>query len=146
MVARAARDLGSPRILFQVLIYPDLDFRRVNRSITEFAGKYGNVTRDAQHWLMNHYITDETDTVNPDVSPLLAEDLEGLPPAFIVTAEYDALRDEGEAYGARLALAGVAVEVKRYPGMIHEFMRQPFDDAQRAIDDVAAAVRGVLVD
>jgi acetyl esterase len=136
--ARAAR---APRISFQLLIYPDLDFRRTNYSITEFAGKHGNITREAQEWFMDHYLRSEADKLNPLVSPLLEPDLSGLPPAFIMTAEYDALRDEGEEYGERLAAAGVPVTVKRYDGMIHEFLRHPFDDAKIAIADATTALR-----
>jgi acetyl esterase len=78
------------------------------------------------------------------VSPVLEEDLRGLPPAFILTAEYDALRDEGELYGERLAAAGVPVRVSRYDGMIHEFLRHPFDDSAAALAEVSAAVRAGL--
>jgi acetyl esterase len=136
-----ARAANGPRIGFQLLIYPDLDFRRTNRSITEFAGKWGNVTREGQQWFMEHYLTDGSERLDPLVSPLLEPDLSGLPPAFIVTAEYDALRDEGEQYGERLAAAGVPVVVKRYDGMIHEFLRHPFDDATVALADACAALR-----
>lgn len=141
VVALKARAAGAPHVGFQLLIYPDLDFRRTNYSVTEFAGKYGNVTREAQEWFMDHYIRSEADKLNPLVSPLLEPDLSGLPPTFIMTAEYDALRDEGEEYGERLAAAGVPVTVKRYDGMIHEFLRHPFDDAKVAIADATAALR-----
>lgn len=141
VVAVKARAAGQPHIAFQLLIYPDLDFRRSNHSITEFAGKHGNITREAQEWFMNHYLASEDDRLDPLVSPLMEPDLSGLPAAFIITAEYDALRDEGEEYGRRLAAAGVPVTVKRYDGMIHEFLRHPFDDAKVAIDDATAAVR-----
>ena len=77
----------------------------------------------------------------PLVSPLLEPDLSRLPAAFIITAEYDALRDEGEEYGRRLAEAGVPATVKRYDGMIHEFLRHPFDDAEVAIADACAALQ-----
>ena len=139
--ARAAR---RPRIAFQLLIYPDLDFRRSNRSITELAGRYGNISREAQQWFMNHYLTDERDKLDPLVSPLLEPDLTGLPAAHIITAEYDALRDEGEEYGERLTAAGVPTTVRRYDGMIHEFLRHPFDDAKVALDDATAALRDAL--
>ncbi|MBS2554673.1 alpha/beta hydrolase [Catenulispora sp. NL8] len=141
VVTLKARANGGPYIGFQLLIYPDLDFRRTNRSITELAGQYGNITREAQQWFMNHYLTTEAEKLNPLVSPLLEPDLTALPPAHIITAEYDALRDEGEEYGRRLAAAGVPVTVKRYDGMIHEFLRHPFDDAKVAIDDATAALR-----
>lgn len=141
VVAHMARDNGGPALTFQLLIYPDLDFRRTNFSITEYAGKYGNISRDAQHWFMDSYLNSSEEKLDPRVSPLLAPDLAGLPPALIVTAEYDALRDEGEEYGQRLEEAGVPVTVARYPGMIHEFVRHPFDDSERARLDAAAALR-----
>jgi acetyl esterase len=135
-----ARDTGGPAIAHQVLIYPDVDFRRSNVSIRELAGKYGNISRATQQWFMDHYLAGEHQKLEEYVSPLLAPSLHQLPPAFIVTAEFDALRDEGEQYGARLRQAGVRVSVNRYDGMIHEFIRWPFDDADRALDDIAAAL------
>jgi len=140
VVARMARDTG-PALVFQLLIYPDLDFRRTNFSIREYAGKYGNITRDAQHWFMDNYLNSDAEKLDPRVSPLLATDLADLPAALIITAEYDALRDEGEQYGQRLDEAGVPVTVTRYPGMIHEFVRHPFDDSKRARLDAATALR-----
>jgi acetyl esterase len=141
VVALKARAARRPQVGFQLLVYPDLDFRRTNSSITEFAGKYGNISRAAQGWFMDHYLTTEDDKLDPLVSPLLEPDLSELPPAFIITAEYDALRDEGEEYGRRLAAAGVPVAVKRYDGMIHEFLRHPFDDAKVAVGDATAALK-----
>ncbi|CAJ1507282.1 alpha/beta hydrolase [[Mycobacterium] holstebronense] len=140
VVAMMARDAGAPAITHQVLIYPDLDFRRSNVSIQEFAGQYGNISRATQQWFMNHYLNGDHEKLDAHVSPLLAPRLEQLPPAFIVTAEFDALRDEGEQYGARLQQAGVPTTINRYDGMIHEFMRWPFDDAARALEDIAAAL------
>ena len=140
-VTLKARAAGEPHIGFQLLIYPDLDFRRSNYSVTEFAGKYGNITRAAQEWFMDHYIARAEDKLNPLVSPLLEPDLSGLPAAYVITAEFDALRDEAEEYGRRLAATGVPVTVKRYAGMIHEFIRHPFDDAKVAVDDAAAALK-----
>lgn len=140
VLALKARECNGPRILMQLLIYPDLDFRRENRSITEFAGRYGNITREGQAWFMDHYLDDAAQRLDPRVSPVLEPDLTGLPPAYVVTAEYDALRDEGEEYAARLAEAGVPVTVRRYDGMIHEFLRHPFDDAKTAIAEMTAAL------
>ncbi|MFI9508888.1 alpha/beta hydrolase [Nocardia sp. NPDC052566] len=137
VVARMARDQGGPPLRHQLLIYPDLDFRRTNVSITEFAGKYGNITRAGQHWFMDNYLTTEREKLDPRVSPLLAPDLTGLPATHIITAEYDALRDEGEQYGHRLTEAGVPTTITRYPGMIHEFLRHPFDDSAKARHDAA---------
>jgi acetyl esterase len=144
VVALKARDAGAPRIAHQLLIYPDLDFRRTNGSIRAYAGKYGNISREMQDWFMDHYLVHEAQKLDPLVSPLLAPDLRGLAPAHIVTAEFDALRDEGEAYGDRLREAGVPVTAQRYDGMIHEFMRWPFDDSKRALQDAAQALRTTL--
>jgi acetyl esterase len=144
VVALKARDAGAPSVALQLLIYPDLDFRRSNFSIREFAGKYGNVSRATQDWFMDHYLESEEQKLEPLVSPLLAPDLSGLPPALIITAEFDALRDEGEEYGARLLAAGGEAVVKRYDGMIHEFMRWPFDEADRALDDAAEILRSTF--
>lgn len=95
---------------------------------------------------MGHYLNSDEEKLDPLVSPLLAPSLADLPPALIVTAEYDALRDEGEEYGARLGEAGVAATVKRYDGMIHEFIRWPFDDAKRALQDIAGALGAAFTD
>jgi len=145
VVALRVRDEGGPDVALQLLIYPDLDFRRSNFSVQEFAGKYGNISRPTQFWFMDNYLSSVEERVLPLVSPLLAPDLEGLPPALIITAEYDALRGEGEEYGARLEQAGVPVTVSRYDGMIHEFLRQPFDDSRRAIAEAGAALRRAFV-
>ncbi|MFS2052927.1 alpha/beta hydrolase, partial [Variovorax sp. CT11-76] len=144
VVALKARDAAGPRIAHQLLIYPDVDFRRINTSIQAYAGQYGNIGREMQHWFMDHYLDDAALKTHALVSPLLAGDLRGLPPAHIVTAEFDALRDEGEAYGERLREAGVPVNVKRYDGMIHEFMRWPFDATREALADAARALRSTL--
>ncbi|CAN7488440.1 alpha/beta hydrolase [Trinickia sp. LjRoot230] len=140
-VALRARDASGPAILFQLLIYPDLDFRRSNRSIREFAGEYGNISRATQGWFMDNYLNNEDQKLDPLVSPLLAPELARLPAALIITAEYDALRDEGEQYGERLREAGVDATVKRYDGMIHDFVRWPFDDSKRALNDATSVLR-----
>jgi acetyl esterase/lipase len=141
VVALMARGQDGPALTFQLLIYPDLDFRRTNFSIREYAGKYGNITREGQNWFMDHYLNNAEEKLNPLVSPLLAPDLKGLPPAFIITAEYDALRDEGEQYGQRLEEVGVPVTVNRYQGMIHEFVRHSFDQSKQARAEAAAALQ-----
>ncbi|MFI9536199.1 alpha/beta hydrolase [Nocardia fusca] len=141
VVTHTARDMGGPPLAFQLLIYPDTDFRRSNISIREFAGRYGNITRAGQRWFMDHYLHSDEEKLDPRVSPLLATDHSGLPPALVITAEYDALRDEGEEYAAALARAGVPVEVRRYPGMIHEFARHPFEAGATARSEAAAALR-----
>lgn len=144
VVCMMARDARGPEIAFQLLIYPDLDFRRSNHSIQTFAGQYGNVSRQTQFWFMDHYLNSEDEKLDPLVSPLLADSVADLPPALILTAEYDALRDEGEAYGQRLNDAGVQAAVIRYKGMIHEFMRWPYDASQQALRDTSRVVQDAL--
>jgi acetyl esterase len=144
VVALMARDADGPNLALQLLIYPDVDFRRSNRSIREFAGHYGNISRDAQFWFMDLYLNDESEKTDPYVSPLLSPDLRNLAPALIITAEYDALRDEGEEYGALLKAAGVDAEIKRYDGMIHEFLRWPFDTSKTALADACRVLRKAL--
>ncbi len=141
VVAHRARDEGGPALALQLLIYPDLDFRRRTFSIRHYAGRYGNISRVTQFWFMDNYLTTEDQRTLPAVSPVLAPDLSGLGPAYVVTAQYDALRDEGEQYAELLEDAGVPVVVRRWDGMIHEFLRQPFDDSRAAIADAGRALK-----
>ncbi len=120
VVARLARDRHGPRIVFQLLQAPVTDGRFDTASYRE-NGEGCGLTARSMRWFWNHYAPSEADRESPLASPLRALDLSGLPPAFVVTAEYDPLRDEGEAYAARLREAGVAVTAKRYAGMIHLF-------------------------
>ncbi|MBV7704498.1 alpha/beta hydrolase [Nocardia nova] len=119
VAALMARDLGGPAVAAQLLMYPMLDPTRAGASYRDNAQGYF-VTDDHLRWYWEQYLGD-ADGTDPYAAPLLA-DPAGLPPAHIATAEYDPLRDEGEAYGAHLAAAGVPVEVHRYEGMFHGFM------------------------
>ena len=141
-VALMARDRGGPRIAQQVLIYPVTDHRFDTPSYRDNAEGY-LLTREAMRWFWGHYLADEADGRNPYASPLRAEDLAGLPPALIVTCEYDPLRDEGEAYGERLRAAGVPVTLRRYDGMIHGcfWMGGVVDRGRRLVEEIAAEVR-----
>lgn len=122
-VAALAHDEGFDRITHQVLLYPslDLDFD-VDRyeSLRENAEGYGVETAGLKGF-NSFYFESGADAANPLVSPIKREDLSGLPPALIVTAEYDPMRDEGELYGQRLKEAGVEVTVSRYAGANHGF-------------------------
>lgn len=122
-VAALAHDDGFDRITGQILFYPslDLDFD-VERyaSRRENARGYGLETVGLKPW-NSFYLDSGADAADPLVSPIQRTDLSGLPPALIVTAEFDPLRDEGELYGARLKVAGVDAVVHRYPGVGHGF-------------------------
>jgi len=104
------------------------------------------LSRNLMKWFWNHFIENEAQADDPYVSPLRAENLSDLPPALIITAEYDPLRDEGESYGKRLRQAGVNVTISRYPGMIHAFIRMTarLDKAKKALDEVAGTLRRVF--
>jgi acetyl esterase len=94
-------------------------------------------------WFWDHYLERAEDGESPLASPLRAHDLGDLPPATVLTAEFDPLRDEGEAYAGRLRNAGVPTELLRYPGMFHGFFARTdaIDRAKQAVDDAASALR-----
>ncbi len=145
VVARRARDQGGPPLAYQLLLYPATDADFNTPSYLENAEGFF-LTRAAMAWYWDHYVPDPTHRSNPDVSPLLADDLSGLPPALVMTAGYDPLRDEAEAYARRLNEAGVAVQYSHYPGMIHGFLRRHavFDQGKLALDQIASALRNAL--
>jgi acetyl esterase len=120
VISLMARDRKGPKLVYQVLIYPATDMRMVAPSMEENS-EGPLLTKAAMAWFIEHYLRGEKDKLDPLASPLLAADLTGLPAAFILTAECDPLRDEGEDYGQKLKSAGVPVEVKRYAGMPHGF-------------------------
>ena len=141
-VALMARDRGGPPLSFQVLIYPVTDADFDTPSFRENGEGY-TLTRAGMAWYWDQYVPDVADRTNPYVAPLRAASLAGLPPALVITAEYDPLRDEGEAYARRLVDAGVRVTQTRYPGAIHAFFRMTnvLDIARAAVAEVAAALQ-----
>ncbi|MEH7275798.1 alpha/beta hydrolase [Neobacillus vireti] len=120
VVSMMARDRKGPNISAQVLIYPVTDLGYDTDSYLEFAEGFG-LDRDLMIWFGEYYINNELDSKNIYVAPLLAEDLNSLPPAFVVTAEFDVLRDEGKAYAKRLKEAGGKVESYTEPGLVHGY-------------------------
>jgi acetyl esterase len=144
VVALRARDAGGPAIAFQLLVYPWVDFADDSPSMREFAADHF-LTADIMDWFANHYLPPPIDRRQPWVSPSRAN-LAGLPPAFVLTAECDPLRDQGEAFARRLKDAGVQTTLKRYDGMIHPFFSLGgiIEGGQTAIADAAAALKTAL--
>jgi acetyl esterase len=134
VVALMARDAGSPQLRLQSLVYPIADYALVGESYQKFAEGYGLLTRGAMVWFQQHYLRGPADAEDWRASPIRAASLAGVAPAIIVTAECDVLHDDGERYAAALRRAGVAVEYRDYPGMIHAFfgMVPAVDDAMNA--------------
>ena len=122
VVALLAKQRGGPQITCQVLFNPATDAVFDTPSYEQFATGYF-LTREAMKWYWNHYLPDEGRRKEPTASPLQAPigQLKGLPPALIITSEFDVLRDEGEAYARKLIDAGVRVTAVRYLGAIHAF-------------------------
>ncbi len=145
VVAMRCRDAGGPALALQVLIYPVTDLSSFETaSHRELAEGYF-LTRAAMQWFTGHYLASTEQSSHPEASPLHATNLKGLPPAVVITAEFDPLRDEGEAYAKRLEQAGVPVTATRYPGMIHGFvsMHGVVSSGRQAIQDVAKATKAM---
>jgi acetyl esterase len=146
VVALRARDEDGPKIHAQLLIYPVTDYHTPGTpSMQENAEGYG-LTKAGMEWFWGHYLASPEDAANPHASPLRAKDLSGLPPALVVTAEYDPLRDEGEYYAEALRKAGVPTELKRWPGVNHGFFFFPgiVDRSTAAVDEACVWVTKVL--
>jgi len=143
-VAQRARDGGGPALAFQLLVYPWVDFTDDGPLTREYADGHF-LTAASLDWFAGHYLPPDVDRRLPSVSPFFA-DLARLPPAFVLTAECDPLRDQGEAYARRLQEAGVATQLKRYDGMFHPFfsLGGAIDGAKTAMADVAAALKTAL--
>jgi acetyl esterase len=142
------RDENGPVLQGQLLIYPVTDYIEPGTpSMTENAEGYG-LTRAGMAWFWNHYLADPADGRHPHASPFQANDLSGLPPALVVTAEFDPLRDEGEYYADRLVQAGVPTQMKRWDGMNHGFFFFPgiVDKATAAIDEACVWARRVFAE
>jgi acetyl esterase len=141
-LALRVRDHGGPAIAFQLLIYPVTERNFETASYREFATGYG-LTQANMRWFWDCYLKDPADAENPEAAPLKARDLKGLPPALVISAEFDVLRDETEAYAKRLHEAGVRVSCVRFLGMNHGFLRMGalFPQADRALSMLADSFR-----
>jgi acetyl esterase len=137
-VTLLARDQGGPPLICQLLVYPSTDYLSDTPSLYENVDPFFFNKRSVA-WYWGHYLPTPEDGKHPLASPLQAEDLRGLPPALVMTAEYDPIRDQGEQYAERLKQAGVPVELTRYEGMIHGFfaMAGTLDGGKQAIAQAA---------
>jgi acetyl esterase len=145
VTAIRARDRNGPPIALQVLIYPvtDADFARPSYLD---ADNELLLTREAMIWSWNHYLPEAYRRTEPDASPLRTENLRELPPAVVLTAEHDVLRDEGEAYAARLQEAGVLTDLQRYAGQMHGFFTLlMLPGSELGFQQVVKAVRACIV-
>ena len=142
VVAQIARDTHGPALCFQVLVYPGADHDASRPSMIE-SGRDYLLTLDTMRWFMRLHHAGSADGRDPYLTPLAADDLSKLPPALVITAGFDPLRDGGEAYAEAMRSAGVPTEIVRYAGMIHGFYTYPFvfDVAREAIARSAESLR-----
>ncbi|MCZ6782373.1 MAG: alpha/beta hydrolase [Proteobacteria bacterium] len=142
VVTLMARARGGPALAHQLLIYPVTNHAFDTASYAENAEGY-LLSKAMMQWFWAHYLEKEDDGRDPLASPLRAPDHSGLPPATVITAEFDPLRDEGEAYAARLEGAGVPTSLLRYDGMIHGFfaMTAAIDKARQAVAQACTELR-----
>ncbi|WP_229720093.1 alpha/beta hydrolase [Oceanobacillus neutriphilus] len=145
VVSYQAKQKGSPKLICQMLLYPltQFSFDTVSRREN---GKGYVLTKKALKYYRKHYLKTLEEAKNPFASPLLIDDVSNLPPAIIVTAEYDPLRDEGEAYGKRLKEAGVPVTLTRYNGVIHGFVAMAafLKQGKNALEETTVLLRSAF--
>jgi acetyl esterase len=142
VVCLMARDRGGPSLAFQLLVVPVTDRNFDTESYRQNAEGY-MLTRDGMIWYWDHYLKSPSEASDPYAAPLQARDLSGLPAALVLTAEFDPLRDEGEAYAHRLEAAGVPTTCIRYDGMVHGFfgMNDSVDKAREAVTNASSVLR-----
>ena len=146
VVARKARDAGGPAIALQVLIYPAVDTDPERQHYAKYRDTKFILNAPDMQWFFNHYMPNPADRTNPDVAPLRAESLEGLPPAYIVLAGHDPLLEEGLEYGQRLEESGVPVTTVRHDDQIHAFFTLPnlIEAGNRALVECGAFIKAAL--
>ncbi len=143
-VALMARDRGGPDVAFQILIYPVIDDRCETPSMKDGAGLYiWDYQNSLDMW--DQYIGTDRSNVSPYAAPARADDLSGLPPAYVMTCEHDPLRDEGIVYAMGLMAAGVQVEIHNYPGTVHGFdILMPSEISTRAVNESVEAFKRAM--
>ena len=142
------RDQGFSTLRYQILICPWVDLSSCCTDSFRYFGDGLWLSTPSLQWYRDHYLHTPQQAFSPFVSPLLAEDMSGLPSALVITAEFDILRDQGEAYARRLRDHGIAVQWTRYPGMLHDFVILPglFARAQEAIHEICQALHDVWIE
>src|SRR5919201_1340377 len=146
VMCHLARKGENPMPRFQLLIYPVTDFANDTSSRSMFAEGFF-LTKAEMDWFNEQYVLRcGADTNDPRLSPLLVDDLSGLPPAYVVTCGFDPLRDEGEEYAQALRAAGVPTALRRFPGLIHAFINSVGVSpvSRDALIEVAGATRAML--
>jgi acetyl esterase len=141
IVAQEMKRLGEPQPALQLLIYPAVDVASQTQSMTTYADAYP-LSRQTMEWFMSHYLDPNDDPANPRASPIRAAELSGLAPAIIVTAGFDPLVDQGEAYATRLRDAGVPVVYRCYDALAHAFTA--FTGAIPAADIACREIAGMV--
>lgn len=144
VAAQIARDAGGPSLVFQLLIYPVVRFDFATPSYEEH-GHSNNLTTKEMKWFKEQYLDNEQER-HPHASPMFAPDLTNLPPALVITAEYDPLRDEGEEYADRLRSFGVPASCIRYQGMVHSFLNYSgeVEASKKALEEISKHLRQVF--
>jgi acetyl esterase len=141
-----ARDRGGPSLRFQLLFYPVTDSALDTPSQKEFASDGYVLSRGDMEWFWNHYLDSPADKTNPYACPMRAKDLSNLPPALILTASHDPLRDEGERFANRLLSSGIKVTCTRYDGVTHGFVSffEALDKGKSGIAQASEALHRAL--
>ncbi len=142
-VCLMSRDRKGPAIAFQALIYPGLDAANLDTDSYRFFGTGYMLNKANIERFIAMYLPDRRDRIDAYASPLLAKSHANLPPALVITAEFDVLRDEGEAYAKKLNDAGGRARASRYAGMIHAFVSAPklLPQSMRAIEEIASELK-----
>lgn len=145
VVSLIARDEDTPSLVFQLLVYPITNLSSFDTDSYRIHAENYILKKSSMEWYRGHYLQTEQDQQNPQASPLLAPDLGGLPPALIITAEFDVLTDEGKAYAERLKQAGVPVKYSCYEGMIHLFWGMArMKRSENGINEAITALRSAF--
>ncbi len=146
VVALLAKEHGNPPLVFQLLVYPITDYYSPGTPSYEENAEGYYLTKKDMIWFWNNYISEASHATSPYAAPLRAPDLSGLPPALIITVEYDPLRDEGEAYAKRLQEAGVSVKLSCYNGTVHNFFRLGgvIEQGNQAMNEAGAALKAAF--